>query len=235
MISILQSKLSIIGGWMSGRLLLVSLEVALFALVVWVVLRFAHFGSARVRGAIWLTVLLKIVFSLFVALPISFSFIPGQDIAKQRALESSAPLVEENIRASQGASSLDEVAQWRQLNWQQGAAILWLSGCLLMLGRLAPGLWSLGKIRRNAQPAPSSLLRTFLSCKEQLGTRAYVKLQLSDNIPAPILSGFLRPVIILPGWFVQGFAESELRLMLIHELAHWKYRDTWVLCVRRLA
>lgn len=234
MISMLQSKLSIIGGWMGGRLLLVSLEVALFALVVWVVLRFAHFRSARVRGAIWLTVLLKIVFSLFVALPISFSFIPGQDIAKQRALESSAPLVEENIRASQGGSSLDEVAQWRQLNWQQGIAILWLSGCLLMLGRLVPGLWSLGKIRKNAQPAPSSLLRTLLSCKEQLGIRSYVKLQLSDNIPAPILSGFLRPVIILPSWFAEGFAESEWRLMLIHELAHWKYRDTWVLCVRRL-
>ena len=83
MISILQSKLSIIGGWMSGRLLLVSLEVALFALVVWVVLRFAHFRSARVRGAIWLTVLLKMVFSLFVAFPVSFSLIPNQEIAKQ--------------------------------------------------------------------------------------------------------------------------------------------------------
>jgi beta-lactamase regulating signal transducer with metallopeptidase domain len=234
MISVLQSKLLIIGGWMSSRLLLVSLEVALFALIVWVVLRFVHFRSARVRGAIWLTVLLKMVFSLFVALPISPSFIPNQDVARQQVLDSSAPLAEQNIPGSHGASSLDEVALWRRLNWQQGGAILWLSGCFLMLGRLAPGLWSLGKIRKNAQPAPSSLQRILLSCKEQLGVRAHVKLQLSDNIPAPILSGFLRPVIMLPSWFAEGFAESELRMMLIHELAHWRYRDTWVLCVRRL-
>lgn len=45
MILVLQSKLLIIGVWMNSKLLLVSLEVALFALIVWVVLRFVRLRS----------------------------------------------------------------------------------------------------------------------------------------------------------------------------------------------
>jgi len=44
----------------------------------------------------------------------------------------------------------------------------------------------------------------------------------------------LRPVILLPSWCVGQFSQPELRLIFIHELAHWKYRDTWVLWVKQL-
>jgi hypothetical protein len=66
-------KLSTFGQWMSGKLLLVSLEVTAYALIIWIILRVIRFRSAKVREAFWLTVLFKMVFSLFIALPISFS------------------------------------------------------------------------------------------------------------------------------------------------------------------
>jgi hypothetical protein len=103
-----------------------------------------------------------------------------------------------------------------------------------MLGRLALGLRMLGKLRKNTYPAPEYMQRTLCSCKEQLKIHSVVKLQLADNIAVPMLCGFWRPVIILPGWCVERFSQPELRLMLIHELAHWKYRDTWILFAKRL-
>ena len=244
---IFTDKLSTVGQWMSSKLLLVSIEVIVFTLIVWIIHRVVRFRSARVREAFWLIVLFKMVLSLFIALPISLSFISVQNTTKQHILQSSAPLVEPNIRASspqvslteaskqsQGVSLADKVSWLRQLNWQQGIAILWLLGCFLMLGKLVFGLRLLGKLRKNTQPAPPSLQQTLCSCKEQLEMCSSVTLQLADDIAAPILFGFLRPVIILPSWFVERFSQLELRLMLIHELAHWQYRDTWVLFAKRL-
>ncbi len=102
-----------------------------------------------------------------------------------------------------------------------------------MLVRFALGLRTLGVLRKNTRPAPESLQHTLCSCLEQMKIRSTVTLQLADNIAAPMLCGLLRPVILLPSWCVGQFSQRELRLMLIHELAHWKYRDTWVLLMKR--
>ncbi|MBM3236887.1 DUF4159 domain-containing protein [Candidatus Poribacteria bacterium] len=248
-------KLSIVGQWMSGKLSLVSLEVTAYALIVWIILRVVRFRSAKVREIFWLIVLFKMVFSLFIALPISFS-ISSQRLTSKQILKSSARPAEQAIRQPQIGSasatsstqayrpsrwfagsrvfSVDEMALWRQINWQQRTALRWLSGCGLMLGRLALGLRTLGKLRKNTYPAPEYMQRMLCSCKEQLKIHSVMKLQLADNIAAPMLCGFLRPVIMLPGWCIKRFSQPELRLMLIHELAHWKYRDTWILFAKRL-
>lgn len=246
------NKLSTVGQWITGKMLLVSLEVTAFALIVWIILRVVRFRSARVREAFWLIVLFKMVFSLFIGLPISLSFISDQSVTSEQILEFSTPPVEQDIQPPQSTASspsmlstessklpqadylADEMAWWQQLNWRQVIAVLWLLGCGLMLGRLALGLRTLGKLRNNTHPAPESLQRTLCLCKEQLRIRSNVRLRLADNIAAPILFGFLRPVIILPSWCVERFSRSELRLMLTHELAHWKYRDTWVFFAKRL-
>jgi len=100
--------------------------------------------------------------------------------------------------------------------------------------RLALGLRTLGKLRKKTYSAPEFLQRMLGLCKEQLKINSSIKLKLADNTTAPLLCGFLRPVIILPSRYVEQFSQPELRLMLIHELAHWKYRDTWVLFAKQL-
>lgn len=251
----LLNKLYFVGEWMSSRLLVVSLEVMIFALIIWLLLRVARFRSARIRGIIWLVVMLKISFSLFIVLPISLPSLSSpsihkQEIAKDYPAELSAieginnarGMQKENPQISASAkyntressSTIDRLNTWQQIGWQHVIAVLWLTGCSVMFIRLATGLKSIRKIYQSTETAPSHILSILLSCQKQLGIRTNVEVRLLNNISVPILSGFLKPVIILPNYFIDKFSPSELHLMLMHELAHWKYRDTWVLLIKRL-
>lgn len=103
-----------------------------------------------------------------------------------------------------------------------------------MLGRLALGLHTLSKLRQKAKKTPEALRQMFSACSEQLNIHSRVELRLSKNIEVPMLFGLFRPVIVLPEWYADQFSQAELRLMLMHELAHWKYRDTWALLAKQL-
>ncbi|MBC8236356.1 hypothetical protein H8E77_42965 [bacterium] len=251
--SVLLNGLDAMGQWMSGKLIFVSLEVAAFALIVWMILRIVRFRSAKVREAFWLTVLLKPLAAILIAWPISFSFISGGGIIPELTLTSSSSLIEPQVHqlgeqviqpvtvseisaASSIASesSHNEIPWWRRFNLQQSVVILWFLGCGLMLGRLALGLRTLSKLRKNSQIAPGWFPKLLSECAEQLNIRSRVDLRLSKDIQAPMLFGFFRPVIMLPIWCVDQFSSAELRLMLMHELVHWKYRDTWALLIKQL-
>lgn len=262
---VLQNGLDAVGGWMSGKLVFVSLEVAAFALIVWMILRIVRFRSAKVREAFWLTVLLKPLVAILIAWPISWAFISGRGVIPESTLTSSVPLIEQQAEMQGGNSRMnseqviqpmpasdvatepliasepshtvltaDEISWWQQFNWKQGIAILWFLGCGLMLGRLVFGLRTLNKLRKNSQTAPGWLQQLLSECAKQLNIRSRVELRLSKEIAVPMLFGLLRPVIVLPSWCVDKFSHAELRLMLMHELAHWKYRDTWALLAKQL-
>jgi len=258
--SVLLNGLDAMGQWMSGKLIFVSLEVAAFAMIVWMILRIFRFRSAKVREAFWLTVLLKPLAAILIAWPISWSFISGGGVISEPTLASSSQLIEpqadvqgfnprmnskqviqpvpvSDVSAASSIaseSSHNEIPWWRKFNLQQSVVVLWFLGCGLMLGRLALGLRTLSKLRKNSQIAPEWLPKLLSECAEQLNIRSRMELRLSDDIQAPMLFGFFRPVIVLPNWCVDRFSHSELRLMLMHELAHWKYRDTWALLAKQL-
>jgi len=65
----------------------------------------------------------------------------------------------------------------------------------------------------------------FSSCKAKLGIYGKVKLMLNPDISSPMLVGVFRPVIFLPALNIQ---ETDLKLILTHELMHLKRRDLWV-------
>ncbi len=136
------NQVSTVGQWMTGTLSLVSLEVTVFALIVWLILRLVRFRSAKVREGFWLTVLFKMVFSLFLAWPISWFIIPGQRATSEDILATSAPPVEQITQQPDNGTSavipltetstpsqvehsrngavllVDEVAWWHHLNWR---------------------------------------------------------------------------------------------------------------------
>ena len=65
-------------------------------------------------------------------------------------------------------------------------------------------------------------------CREQatrLRLLSLPEIRLSHRLEAPLLAGIWRPTILLPLHAEQLFSAAELRLILAHELAHWKRRD----------
>ena len=113
--------------------------------------------------------------------------------------------------------------------WRATLAGLWFLGLLFMLARMLIATLKLHRLARRldriTDPAVTRLLD---SCKRTMHVRHPVTLLASDDIPAPALMGFFNPKLLLPANLLTDFDPRELRLILMHELAHVRRRDVAV-------
>ena len=73
---------------------------------------------------------------------------------------------------------------------------------------------------REAEETP--LLARYRALGDQMGLRRLPRLVLCPSLPAPMLAGLLRPVILLPEPLPQS---APLECALRHELTHFRRRD----------
>lgn len=107
----------------------------------------------------------------------------------------------------------------------QGITALWLLvACLLLLWES----WCLFRFRRQwrgAVPFQDGPLAELAQQEAQrLGIRQPVRLLVSPAVDTPMLVGFLRPVLLFP---TQALAPADARLVLAHELVHYRRGDLW--------
>ena len=69
------------------------------------------------------------------------------------------------------------------------------------------------------------LLNLLEDCKEHANVTIPIGLVVSDSIPVPVLFGWLRPRLLLPRSVAAESSRLELKVVLLHELAHLKALD----------
>lgn len=77
---------------------------------------------------------------------------------------------------------------------------------------------------RFSSSCSQSVLRTAQGICEELGVRD-ARVCVLPGLPSPMLTGFLSPTVLLPH---ENYAEEELRLILKHELTHFKQHDLFI-------
>jgi beta-lactamase regulating signal transducer with metallopeptidase domain len=90
------------------------------------------------------------------------------------------------------------------------------------------GLWHLRMLRKSCAPVDASLLDVRL--RETLARNCWkrpVTLCLSDQVQVPTAIGFVKPVVLIPGWVMQELSAHELNQIVLHELAHLQRWDDW--------
>jgi len=95
-----------------------------------------------------------------------------------------------------------------------GLAAWWLVGQVM--------LW---RVTRSARPVPGAVRDVFLGIAGPEGGR--VVLLESDRICLPFTYTWIRPVILLPSSFCDGWEPGVLRYVLAHEWSHVERRDAW--------
>lgn len=106
------------------------------------------------------------------------------------------------------------------------AAGVWGLGALWMLARKLRARRALGRLVRSARPVTEeTVLETLRRCREQLGLHQPVTLRASAAVFSPLVTGLVRPVILLPETALEP---QVLRCLLLHELNHVRRRDLWV-------
>ena len=110
-----------------------------------------------------------------------------------------------------------------------GKAVLavWLSGMVFFAIRfLRQLLFARGLVRRGTRATHDKLDPVLAAAMSALGIRADVTVLESAEIDIPIATGILHPTILLPA-SANEWGEDELRVVLLHELAHVRRADIW--------
>jgi hypothetical protein len=109
------------------------------------------------------------------------------------------------------------------LGWVVAA---WLAGVLVLSLRLAFGWHRVRRMRRSGSDAGCASCREIVA---QLASRMKVSrpVQLLESAmaQAPVVIGWLKPVILLPASAVTGLTPEQLAAVLAHELAHVRRHD----------
>ena len=115
------------------------------------------------------------------------------------------------------------------VQWWFWVPVLWLLGTSLTAARFAYSMLLAHRVVAAASPVNlTSANRLLDTCAADLGLRRTVRLLRSGRVAAPFAWGLLHPVIVLP-LEASRWSREQLRMVLLHELAHVRRLDiVWV-------
>jgi beta-lactamase regulating signal transducer with metallopeptidase domain len=111
------------------------------------------------------------------------------------------------------------------VTWPQafGGALLaavWIIGCLVVLGRCVLGHVAIARLVKRARRVTSAEWEASLvAAMVDAGARRTVDLLISDELSAPVTTGFIHPIILLPDG-ADDWSDERRRVVLVHEVAH---------------
>lgn len=181
------------------RLLNTTVEGMAIAALVWILLRLTGKQNSGTRFAVWFSALLMVA-----ALP----FVAADGSHAQLQMT--------------GRPAFTLSAAWAI--WIFAA---WMAVSLLSLLRLGFGFWHLRILRRDSLPVDLTALDPSLADLLRAASARRVRVCVSDRVTTPAALGFFRPFIILPAWALCELSVEELKVILLHELAHLHRWDDW--------
>ncbi len=88
------------------------------------------------------------------------------------------------------------------------------------------------KLKESTLLPTKELYMLFLECKKALGIKAKIKLRCQYGINSPAL--LFPRTILMPLCLLKNTSEEQIKLMLTHELYHYKYKDHFVILMLAL-
>jgi beta-lactamase regulating signal transducer with metallopeptidase domain len=114
----------------------------------------------------------------------------------------------------------------RRVSWQFVAAGIWA------LGVATAGVWLCGShwlirrwVSRNALAPDRQTVSLFRWSCERMGLQRRVGLVAMPGLATAAVSGWLKPIVLVPANLRQTHTEDEIRGILLHELAHVRRSD----------
>ena len=113
--------------------------------------------------------------------------------------------------------------------------VAWGAVSLILLVRVGRSVLATRALIRNALPVDSEWLPVDVGALEKaVGVRTAVRWAVSPRLRTPAVGGLFRPTVVLPPDLEDGLTPQQLRWVLLHELAHVRRGDLWVVMAQRL-
>jgi len=215
---------ALVRGWWDWTIA-ASWQIALLVCVIAALAYLLRTASPRLRYGLWLLVLVKAL------LPPTLGAIWGVGTwGVAPVAELKWPIAIRTVDGAVGAGELDRATDLEReslsgaatagASWRGVLLGVWVTGCLALWLAVA---WRYRRLVRAA----------CATCRidegpARVSVQTVPDLYSTDETTSPMLLGVLRPRIVLPESIIARLSAEELRIVLAHELAHWRRRDTWI-------
>jgi beta-lactamase regulating signal transducer with metallopeptidase domain len=110
-------------------------------------------------------------------------------------------------------------------------SVLYLTGILVMCGRLAIGLRNIRLLHRNATCChDEKWLNALQHCRTRLKIQRTILLCSASTLTTPLTFGWLRPILVVPVSLLEQSTPAEREVILLHELTHIQRHDfAWMI------
>lgn len=113
---------------------------------------------------------------------------------------------------------------------------IWLLGVFVMLLFLIKSAARFNRVKKSALPLQSKAVRDICNnCFTELHITKHIPIYSTAFLQSPIITGVLRPRIFLPIRFVSDCNAADIRFALLHELQHYRHKDSFVNCLMNTA
>lgn len=189
--------------------------------------------SARWRYVLWLPVALVLVAP---SLPESSWSVDRYVVVRATPAPTAASNeLQVSLATSPQAMAAPTIAAAAHFEWRRVLAAVWLAG---MAGLISAGGISyartMRRMRSGAVSVGASIRAALTEAAEACGLRRAPSLLVSREVSSPAVTGFFRPVLLLPEHMQAEFSKEELHLVLCHECTHlrrWDVAGNWLLCL----
>lgn len=174
------------------------------------------------RYALWLPMLLVMVLPVLPEVPFGWS---SKSSVEAPVSAMPSPVAADAVIPDAGLVAAPTMSQ-PQAASVNPFAIVWISGACIVFAMGVIGYRkSMRRIERDAVAADETLLRSIHAAAHEVGLRKTPRVIVSPAVGSPAVTGIFRHSLLLPAGFPEGFADSESRLILLHELTHLKRHD----------
>lgn len=190
------------------------------------------------KHSIWMT-----LFAIGTAVPAALVFLPRWGILPQftkQADQNPLPLQKSGLETSSNApidsgqiSAEIPTAEISSFALADFLLLAWAVGFALLLIRALVGAYLIDQLCKAKAPVPESVAVLYGKLIEHFRKGKEPELILSANVSSPFTFGLLRPKVVLPKEAVD-WSDEKLRMILLHEIAHVKRRDSLALILTQL-
>ena len=139
------------------------------------------------------------------------------------AVEQEPPTVEP---APAGTASPFSLIERQVQSWLPEIVLIWFAGVLVAALRPLLSWYTVGRLRAvGVSPVGDAVHAVVKRTAAKLGFARSIEVLQSTLVKAPVVVGYFCPAILLPLSVLTGLPESQLELILAHELAHIRRHD----------
>ena len=208
-----------------------SFEGVIIVCATWVVLRMVPQMSPGAKAMLWWCAAAKVVISLTWGTPVTLPILPPAVANIAAASVPSEPVAATREAETMDAAPATAVGDRRPwIPWPTVALGLWAAGCAVSLV-VALRQWRQTRRLIARSHGTSAHIEELATALCELLSLRKPDIRLSNEVDSPLVTGLIRPVVLLPETRFPRLPGELQRMALCHELVHLKRFDMWLGCI----